>query len=156
MRVSGRLAGHIMGWPLLPLLVPLVFSRLAFGGSPMFLITTSCCETTHMSARPRQAVLGNSSLTVGAHRCSSLSSSVPRRDSGWAIVKDFLSWKLRVSPSVLKCHEKASFRGHRSLQLCVWQHPHLCRNFNPRLCMKHFLKVNHKKHPGGRENPKVL
>ena len=43
---SGRLAGHIMGWRLRPLVAPPESSRLVFGGgSTMFLIGSSCCET---------------------------------------------------------------------------------------------------------------
>ena len=60
---------HIMGGSLLPLFAPPKFSHLVFGGSAMFLIGTSCCETTHASgyhrAWPRWVVFVsvNGSLT---------------------------------------------------------------------------------------------
>ena len=65
-RVSGRLAGHIISSLLLS--APPEFSRLVFGGSTVFFIRTSCCETTQEStyhpAWPRRAVLVNGSLTI--------------------------------------------------------------------------------------------
>lgn len=45
--VSGRWAGHIWGWHLLPPFGP---SQILFGQqlvNTVFLIGTSCCETTH-------------------------------------------------------------------------------------------------------------
>lgn len=65
-RASGRLAGQIVGCCLLPPLGP---SWILLGNNTMFLIGTSCCETTHASGCyctwPRWAVLVNGSLTQG-------------------------------------------------------------------------------------------
>ena len=48
--VSGRLAGHIMGWHLLPPFGPSRILPVSFGDSAMFLIGTSYCEKTHASS----------------------------------------------------------------------------------------------------------
>ena len=65
-RDSGRLVGYTMGWRLLSPLGPSQFSQLAVGGSTMFLVGTSCCETAHASsyycAWPRRAVSVSGSL----------------------------------------------------------------------------------------------
>ena len=66
-RVSGRLARHITSSLLLS--AHPEFSWLVFGGSTLFFIGTSCCETTQASgfhhAWPRRAVSVISSLTGG-------------------------------------------------------------------------------------------
>ena len=53
-RVWQKLAGHIMGWCLLPLLGPSWILLIGFGGSfsvpaSQVLIGTSCCETSYAS-----------------------------------------------------------------------------------------------------------
>ena len=64
-RLSGRWAGHIMDWYLLPPLGP-SWILLVFGGRNMFLIETSYFETAHVScyyrAWPRWMVSVSGSL----------------------------------------------------------------------------------------------
>lgn len=68
MRVSWRLAGHIMGLQLLPPLGPSQILS-AFSSSTVFLTGTSCCETTcedasgHCCTWTKQVVSVNASLT---------------------------------------------------------------------------------------------
>ena len=51
-KLSGRWAGHIMDWHLLPPLGP-SWILLVFGGSNMFLTETSFCEMAHVSCYDR-------------------------------------------------------------------------------------------------------
>ena len=66
---SGRLAGRMMGWCLLPPSGPSWILPVSFGDSTVSLIGTSCCETTRASgyhpAWPRWAVSVSGSLAMG-------------------------------------------------------------------------------------------
>ena len=67
LRVSGRLTGHIMDWSLLSPLGPSHILPVSFQCNAVFLIGTTCCETTHVRgyyhAWPRQAASVHDSLT---------------------------------------------------------------------------------------------